>query len=102
MAGGLNPAVAAGQRRRDRDRLAEDHQVPGPDRPRAGRHERRPAVFPQALPGRGRQIRDPDSDHARLPEQLKPGLPAPAGCAGFRLPAHVTLARRSSLAHQDI
>jgi hypothetical protein len=87
MAGGLNPAVTADHRRRDHDQLAEDHQVPGPDRPRADRRDRRPAIFPQALPGRGRQVRDPDSDHARLPGQLQPSLPARAGGAGFRLPA---------------
>ena len=102
MAGGLHPAVAADYRRRDRDRLAEHHQIPGPDRPRAGRHQRRPAIFPQALPGRGRQVRDPDSDHARPPEQLKPRLPARLAGTGRQAPRHARLTRRSSLAYQDV
>ena len=102
MAGGLHPAVAADHRRCDRDRLAEHHQIPGPDRLRAGGCQRRPPVFAQAIPGRGRQVRDPDGDHARPPEQLQAGLPARHAGAGSRAPGYATLARRSSLAHQDV
>jgi hypothetical protein len=102
MTRGLDPAVAADHRPGDRDRLAEDHQIPGPDRPRTGGHQRRPPVFPQAFAGRGRQVRDPDSDHARLPEQLQAGLPARLAGAGSQAPGYARLARRSSLAHQDV
>jgi hypothetical protein len=102
MADGLDPAIAADHRRGDRDRLAEDHQIPGTDRPRPGGHQRRPAIFPQALAGRGCKVRDPDGDRARLPEQFQPGQPARLAGAGSQAPRHATLAgQRSSLASQD-
>jgi len=52
MPGGLYPPVPPYHRRRDRHRLAEHHQVPGSDLPRAGRDQRRPAVLAQPPPGR--------------------------------------------------
>ena len=103
MAGGLDPAVAADHRRSDRHRLAEHHQISSPDRLRAGRCQRRLPVLAQALTGRGAQVRDPDRDHARPPEQLQPGLRARPGGTGTRASRYARLARqRSSLAHQDI
>ena len=102
MAGGLDPAIPADHRRGDRDRLAEDHQIPGADRPRPGGHQRRPPVFPQALAGRGCQVRDPDRDHARPPEQFPPGLPVRLRGTGRQAPRYARLTRRSSLAYQDV
>ena len=103
MPGGLDPAVAADHRRGDRGRLAEHHQIPGPDRPRAGGCKRRPPVLADALTARRAQVRDPDGDHARPREQLQPGLHVRPGGTGRQAPGYATLARqRSSPAYQDI
>ena len=90
MTSGLHPAITADHRRRDRDRLAEHHPVPGPDRPRPGR-QRHPASVSPGPSGQGRQVRDPDSDHARPPQQLQPGLPARLAALAGRRPGYARL-----------
>ena len=74
MTCGLHPPVPPYHRRRDRHRLAEHHQVPGNDLPRAGRDQRRAAVLAQLAPSRRGQVRYPDRDHRRLPEQRQAGI----------------------------
>ena len=103
MTRGLDPAITADHRRGHGDRLAEDHQIPGTDRPRVGGDQRRAPILPQAIAGRGGDVRNTDSDHARLPGQLQPGLRIRPGGIGTQAPGYASLARqRSSLAYQDI
>ncbi len=72
--GGLHPPVAAHHRGRDGHWLAEHRQVPAADLPRPGGGQRRPAAGPRLPPGRPGQVRHPDGDHARLPEQPQAGI----------------------------
>jgi hypothetical protein len=67
---GLHPPVAADHRRRDRDRLQEDHQVPGADRPPPRPPSARSGPLPQRTAQRAGQVSDPDRDDPR-PRQLR-------------------------------
>ncbi len=72
MPAGLDPAVPADHRRRDRDHLHEHHLITGADLRGAGHNQRRPVTPGREPAGRRHQIRRAYRDHRRGASQ--PGV----------------------------